>query len=208
MPAPRHTTTDGSRPRRRADAERSIERILDAAVDALGEDQDVSMSEIARRAGVVRATIYVHFATREALLEAVTDRALAEVVTVITAAEPERGAPDAALGRVVAAAWRTLGRYHALVAINTGAQTHEDLNRRHGPVLALLVPLIERGQAAGAFRADVSAAWHLAMLMALVHAGSAELRAGRVPEADAEAALVATALGAIATSKEPRTEFA
>ena len=91
MPAAHQQTADGARPRRRADAERSIARILDAAVDALGEDQDASMSEIARRAGVVRATIYVHFPTREALLEAVTERALAEVAAVIAAAEPERG---------------------------------------------------------------------------------------------------------------------
>jgi AcrR family transcriptional regulator len=201
MPAARHTTTEEPRPRRRADAERSIERILDAAVDALGEDQDVSMSEIARRAGVVRATIYVHFPTREALLEAVTERALAEVAAVITAAEPERGEAGAALARVVAATWRTLGRYHALVAINTGAQTHEDLHRRHGPVLGLLLPLIERGQAAGRFRDDVPAAWHLAMLLALVHAGSAELRARRVPAREAEAALVATVLGAVCGSR-------
>jgi AcrR family transcriptional regulator len=205
VPASRHSTTEESRPRRRADAERSIERILDAAVDALGEDQHVSMSEIARRAGVVRATIYVHFPTREALLDAVTGRALAEVAAVIMAAEPERGEADAALGRVVAAAWRTLGRYHALVAINTGAQMHEDLHRRHGPVLGLLVPLIERGQVAGTFRRDVPVAWHLAMLMAIIHAASAEIGAGRSPEPGAEAALVATVLGAIKTSGAPPT---
>ena len=40
--------------RRRADAERSIARILDAAVDALGRDPDASMAQIASRAGVVR----------------------------------------------------------------------------------------------------------------------------------------------------------
>ncbi len=100
---------------------------------------------------------------------------------------------------MVAAAWRKLGRYHALVAINTGTQTPEQLRHRHGSVLGRLLPLVERGQAEGAFRADVPAGWHLSMLMALVHAGSAELRAGRVPEDDAEAALVATVLGAVAS---------
>jgi AcrR family transcriptional regulator len=193
-------STEGARPRRRADAERSVARILDAAVDALAEDQEASMSEIARRAGVVRATIYVHFPTREALLEAVTDRAFAEVSAVITAAEPERGDPADALERVVAATWRTLGRYHALIAINVGEQTHEELHHRHRSVLGMLLPLIERGQADGVFRTDVPAGWHLAMVMALIHAGSAELRAQRVPEADAEAALVATVLGAVSAS--------
>jgi AcrR family transcriptional regulator len=197
MPAP-HQTAERPRPRRRADAERSIARILDAAVGALAEDQDASMSEIARRAGVVRATIYVHFPTREALLDAVTERALAEVSAVIDAAEPDRGDPADALARVVAATWRKLGPYHALVAINTSTQTHNELHHRHGPVLGRLLPLIERGQATGDFRSDVPAAWHLSMLMALIHAGSAELQARRVPEADAEAALVATVVGAIA----------
>jgi AcrR family transcriptional regulator len=200
MPASHQPTAEGARPRRRADAERSIARILDAAVDAFGEDQEASMSEVARRAGVVRATIYVHFPTREALLEAVTERAFAEVAAVITAAEPERGNAADALARVVAATWRTLGRYHALIAINVGEHTHEELHHRHGSVLGMLLPLIERGQADGVFRTDVPAGWHLAMLMALIHAGSAELGAGRLSKDSAEAALVATVLGAVSAA--------
>jgi AcrR family transcriptional regulator len=154
------------------------------------------MAEIARRAGVVRATVYVHFPTREALIAAVTERAMSEVVDVIVAAEPERGDPAEALRRVVTEAWRTLGRYHALVAINTRLPQAE-LHQRHGAVLASLESLIDRGQRKGAFRADVPVAWHLSMLVALIHAASAELRAGRLPAEEVESALVATVLGAL-----------
>jgi AcrR family transcriptional regulator len=181
---------------RRADAERSVARILDAAVDALAKDPDASMSEIARQAGVVRATIYVHFPTREALIDAVTNRAISEAADVIAAAEPERGDAADALRRVVTAAWRTLGRYHALVAINKGLPQAE-LHRRHQPVIAALVPLIERGQLDGTFRPDVPPAWHLSMLLALIHAASGEADARRVPAAHIESALLATALGAV-----------
>ena len=164
---------DPSRPSRprRADADRSIARILEAGVEALASDPEASMAEIARRAGVARATIYVHFATREALIEAVTQRALSEVTAAIEAAEPARGNPASALERVVVAAWRTLGRFHALVEINT-RRPHAEQRDMHHSVLAVFEPLIERGQRAGTFRADVPVAWHLSMLLALVHAAS------------------------------------
>src|SRR6476646_2741280 len=154
-----HQATEGARPRRRADAERSIARILDAAVDALAEDQEASMSEIARQAGVVRATIYVHFPTRESLLDAVMERAVADVAQAMTAADPQRGEPKEALERVLRATWRELGRFHSLLAINTGRLSVEELRRRHLPMTSQLVPLIERGQSQGVFRRDLQAGW-------------------------------------------------
>src|SRR4051794_31884012 len=186
-------------PRRRADAERSVAKILDAAVEALASDPEVSMAGIARRAGVVRATVYVHFATREALIAAVTERAISEVADVIEAAEPDRDEPAEALARLVATAWRTMGRYHSLVAINAGLPQAE-LHAKHGPVLATLGPLIERGQRKGAFRNDVPPAWHLAMILALIHAASGASDAGHGTPEEIESALVATVLGAVGST--------
>lgn len=154
------------------------------------------MSEIAREAGVVRATIYVHFPTREALIAAITHRAVTEATEAIAAAKPGAGDPAEALRRVLSATWRMLGRYHALVAINVQLP-HDELHRRHGSALAALEPLIKRGQKAGAFRRDVPAAWHLATVLALVHAASTELSAGRLRERDVEGALIASVLGAV-----------
>jgi AcrR family transcriptional regulator len=186
-----------ARPAQRADARRSVARILDGALDALASDPEASMSTIARRAGVVRATIYVHFPTRDDLIGAVTERAIADVTAAIEAAEPARGAPAAALERIVTTTWRSLGRFHALVAINTRRLPHAELHAMHAPVLAALLPLIERGQRDGSFRPDVPPAWHLSSLLALIHSASGELSTGRIAAEQVEPALVATVLGAL-----------
>ena len=192
------TPAESSAPRRRrADAERSVAAILDAALEALASDPDASMAEIARRAGVVRATIYVHFPTRESLLDAVMERSVAEVAEATRDAEPQRGAPKEALERVLRATWQELGRFHALLAINTGRLSPKELHRRHLPVLELLAPLIERGQKEGVFRSDLPVSWHLAVIRAIVHTASNEIQIGRMPESEVEAAMLSTVISAI-----------
>ena len=54
------------------------------------------------------------------------------------------------------------------------------------PMLDQLEPLIERGQKKGVFRRDLPVVWHLAVLRAIVHAASTEIRGGRLAESDAE----------------------
>jgi AcrR family transcriptional regulator len=181
----------------RADAQRSVAAILDAALAALTEDPDVSMAGIARRAGVVRATVYVHFPTREALVAAVTERAIAESTQAIRAAAPDEGDPREALARILAASWRTLGRYHALVTLNTRLGP-EHMRALHEPVAGLIGPLLARGRTAGDFNRELTLDWMLTVVLELIHSASREVTAGRLAAADAERALIASVTGALA----------
>lgn len=200
MPTRSATPAQAPAPRRRrADAERSVAAILDAGLEALASDPDSSMSEIARRAGVVRATVYVHFPTRTDLLDAVMEHATAQVVEAMRGAEPQRGEPAEALERVLRATWRQLAQFHGLLALNAARLSVEELHRRHVPMLDQIEPLIERGQKEGVFRSDLPVAWHLAVVRAIVHAASAAVQGGRLAESEAEAAMLTTAINAIAT---------
>ena len=196
--AKKTTTAEAPAPkRRRADADRSVAAILDAALEALASDPDSSMSEIARRAGVVRATIYVHFPTRETLLDAVMDYAVGQVAAATREAEPQEGAPVEAFARVLRATWRQLAQFHGLLAINTARLSAEELHRRHLPVLDQLQPLIERGQKQGVFRSDLPVSWLLAVTRSIVHTASHEIRGGRLRDAEAEDVIISTILAAI-----------
>jgi AcrR family transcriptional regulator len=60
--------------RRRADAQRNREHILQVAHTALAESGSTSLNEIVKRAGVGAGTFYRHFPTRDALILAVYQR--------------------------------------------------------------------------------------------------------------------------------------
>src|SRR3954469_14915280 len=191
------TPAKASARKRRADAERSISSIIDAALAALASDPDVSMAEIARRAGVVRATVYMHFPTRESLLDAVMEDATTQVADAIREAEPDRGEPREALERVLRATWRQLSQFHGVLGININRLSSTELRRRHLPMTTQIVPLLERGQAEGVFRSDVSATWLIAVVRAIVHVARTELQGGRLSKSDVEHTMLTTAFAAI-----------
>jgi AcrR family transcriptional regulator len=194
------TPAKASARKRRADAERSISSIIDAALEALASDPDVSMAEIARRAGVVRATVYMHFPTRESLLDAVMEDATTQVADAIREAEPARGEPREALERVLRATWQQLSQFHGVLGININRLSSTELRRRHLPMTTQIVPLLERGQAEGVFRSDVSATWLIAVVRAIVHLASTELQAGRLSQADVEQTMLTTVMSALSPS--------
>ena len=89
------TSTPAGPQRRRSDADRNRERIL-AVARALLADRaaEVSMAEVARRAGVGMATVYRNFPGRRELLEALF---AAEVDELCRATGRVSGAPGEAL---------------------------------------------------------------------------------------------------------------
>jgi hypothetical protein len=108
----------------------------------------------------------------------------------------EMGAHLYGRARVLASAWRTLGRYHALVEINVRLAPAR-LRAVHAPVLGQLRPLLERGQASGAFNPDLPVDWTLTVILELIHAASREVSSGRLSEKTAERALLASVAGAL-----------
>jgi AcrR family transcriptional regulator len=177
--------------KRRADAERNIEAILDTASALLSERPDASMAEIAAAAGVARQTVYTHYRSRQDLLAAAIDRAIAETAEAFDSAKLSQGPPQEALLRLIDASWKQLERHHRLRS-NADAPTYEQLFEHHGPILNRFERLVRRGQRSGAFDRRLSPTWLMSATLGLFHVAADEVAAERMSSAQAAAALKET----------------
>ena len=152
--------------KRRADAERNLNRILDAATALLTANPGASMAEIAEASGLVRATLYRHFPTRDDLLRAMYAAALEEALQAILSVDPEAGKATDALGRIVDALLVVGDRYRILSEQRRG---YPELRDQEQSVGAPMIALVERGRQSGELRDDVPVRWQAAALGALVN---------------------------------------
>jgi AcrR family transcriptional regulator len=142
----------------RRDAQRNHDRILAATRAAFQErGLDVGVDEIARRAGVGMGTLYRHFPTKDALIDAIVDARFAELTA---AAERALEAPDAwegfeafLVGAVELQA-SDRGFKDALAARGRDEPRVKAARRKLHRVLDRLVA---RGREEGALRADLAA---------------------------------------------------
>ncbi|MFJ5263768.1 TetR/AcrR family transcriptional regulator [Streptomyces sp. NPDC088387] len=95
----------------RADAERSVRAILEAAELVLAVDPNASMEQIAEAAGVARTTVHRRFASRQALIEALAESAVRQLTQAIEDARPDTAPPLVALHRVTANVLRIKGAW-------------------------------------------------------------------------------------------------
>ena len=185
----------------RADARRNAERILDTTAELLAADPAVSLERIAAAAGVSRATLYHRFAGRDALLDALTARSIAEVKAAIESARPDADSATEALERVLRAAWQVIGHYRGLVLVNPHRLDRADLRARLEPALKPVRNLITRGQRAGEFDAELPADWLIGVITDVIHAASRQVSAGAMSPEAAERALLRTAGAALAAHR-------
>src|SRR5260370_11442031 len=127
-------------------AERNIEAILDAAEELLEVQGHATISAVAAQAGVSRVTVYAHFPTWEALLEAAVERAVGRTMRALESASPDEGPPLEALDRMLAGAWQHLARYGAMARAVAELLTPEAVTRTHQAAHQAVGAVLARGQ--------------------------------------------------------------
>jgi AcrR family transcriptional regulator len=168
----------------RADAQRNYARLLSAANAAFADHgaDDASLEEIARRAGVGIGTLYRHFPTRQALLEAVY-RDQVEALRARAEELLRTASPEDALAiwlRAMVDFGRTK-RSLATALLATLDKESELLSSCGMVMRESATALLTRAQQAGAVRADASAS----DVLRLVHAISIAIE--RAPADDGQA---------------------
>lgn len=168
----------------RADARRSRQRVLAAATDAFAaEGFAVSLAEIARRADVGTATIYRHFATKEALFEAVVhDR----IRRLITEAHLLRGVDDPGAALLVYFS-RVVEQVSFNKALVQAFESTVGVRFPDAPIIqrdfrAALGELLVAAQRAGQVRGDVDAADVVALAVGCIAMEHHRRSSGRMVE--------------------------
>ena len=142
--------------KRRADAQRNQQRVLDAAVEVFDADGlGASMEAVAQRAGVGVGTVYRHFPTKDDLVRSVISLVCENLVTSAEAALAE---PDA--GQGFRSFFETVLEFqaqHRVLADEMAAQVEPDVStvRLKDSLRSATATLLARAQDAGAVRPDV-----------------------------------------------------
>jgi AcrR family transcriptional regulator len=141
----------------RADARRNLDRILEAASDAFAElGPDVTIDEIARRAGVGHGTVFRRFPTKDALYAAVIRVRLDEM---LGRARDLLDDPDAgeALEAFVWLAAESCSRHRALFEGVEKCDCFADVSEVKQELHDTVDRLIRRARRQGAIRRQVDA---------------------------------------------------
>ena len=158
------------------------EAIIDAAIDTLARNPGASLSEIAARAGVGRASLHRHFSSRGHLVTAITLQCMDEIDAATDEAVAGARTARERLSRMLEVVIPLGDRYHFLAA-----EVFDDaaLRARHEVDLEWLGGLVDDLKEEGAMAPDVPRGWAVANIDALVWLAWSEVAAGNLAPADA-----------------------
>lgn len=153
----------------RADAKKNYDHLLAVAGDVVAEQgADASLRDVARRAGVGLGTLYRHFPTREALLEALLRTRFDELAARAATLETP-GPPEDALVSWLRDCVACAHEYRGVVALMVAA-IEDPESALHASCVAMRAAgtrLLTRAQTAGAARADIDGTDLFALVGAL-----------------------------------------
>lgn len=142
--------------------------IIEAAFDVFGRNLSAPLSEVARAAGVGRATLHRHFSSRETLVRALAKQAEAELNAAIRSATRPATSHMDGLKRAMAASIPLASRQLFL----TRALPHDDPDRRRAEArdTAETIAAIEAARAEGSLPGSVPAPWAARVYDGLIYA--------------------------------------
>lgn len=177
------------------------EQVLRSAAALLTRKSTATMDEVAKAAGIGRATLHRHFAGRDALVRALESLGIQEFEAALDAAALDEGPSEQALRRLIAAVEPSAGLLSFLVTENQlfeGDEVNEGWNRLDARVSAFF----RRGQERGEIRIDLTPAWLTEALYGLVSTGAWAVQAGRIAGQDFQYMIVELLLGGARRSVE------
>jgi TetR/AcrR family transcriptional regulator, mexCD-oprJ operon repressor len=151
--------------RRNALQERVAVAILEAAARVLAaQGEQASMTDVAAAAGVARATVYRYFPSRQALLEELAALAVKSAGERLTAARIDAISVPEGVTRAV----RALVDVGDLFIVLARERLRPEDAAFESDVGMPLRQLVERGQADGVIRDDISSGWLTDSLLGIV----------------------------------------
>ncbi|MFG1706305.1 TetR/AcrR family transcriptional regulator [Nonomuraea sp. M3C6] len=185
-------------PTRRADAERNIAAILEAGTRLLSADPTASVADIAKAAGVGRVTLYGHFPSREALVDAVLDHTVDMADAALGDGEIDTAPAPEAMAGLLRSSWEILDRHRRLFVAADRVLATERIREHHDRPLRRVERLIARGQDDGDFRTDLPLPWLVTTFFSIIHSAAQEREAGRLSPEEVEQVLTKTMLSLLA----------
>lgn len=152
----------------RADTERTVRAILEAAERLLAANPAATMEQIAEAAGVARTTVHRRFATREALLDELTGWAARQFADAVESARPDAAPPLVAFYQITANVLRVKAGW-SFAMNRTDHDAHSEAARIHADVRAGCDRLLRRAQETGVLRPDADLDWTRRVYYALIH---------------------------------------